>query len=64
MNETKGTRRETGVFLLCKGNLRKFQSDLLAIFPVGKYKKPSKTDEKKVKQNDRIQMLKHSIKRN
>ena len=42
MNETKGTRRETGVFLWCKINLRKFQSDLLAIFFRDKYNKTIK----------------------
>lgn len=42
MSENYETRQETGVFLLCKKNLRKFQSDLLAIFLIDKYNKTIK----------------------
>lgn len=42
MNKAYGTRRKTGVFLRCKINLRKFQSDLLAIFFRDKYNKTIK----------------------
>lgn len=42
MNDKMWNTSENGVFLRCKTNLRKFQSDLLAIFAVDKYNKTIK----------------------
>ena len=42
MNDEMWNTSENGVFLRCKTNLRKFQSDLLAIFAVDKYNKTIK----------------------
>lgn len=66
MNKTIGTRREIGVFLQCKRNLRKFQSDLLAIFSAGKYNKTIKNrrGEMIMKRSNDIEIVKQTLKRN
>lgn len=66
MNKTSETRREIGVFLQCKRNLRKFQSDLLAIFPRGKYNKTIKNRRGGMimKRSSDIEIVKQTLKRN